>query len=574
MATTTTLRFRRSAAQLDALVKVEREIRATDRNRRPRYLREFSEAYPSYHSVLGASQLQQALATADILLVGDYHALASCQRFCARLIAGRSADGGRPLALGVEAVFARDQQILDEWLRGEIDEQELRERIRYDLDWQYDWTPFYELLQSARAHAAPVYALDCMPREDMRRISVRDRHAARKIAGIRARHPEAQIVVLFGESHLAPSHLPAELTSVLPRERVLTVLQNLDQLYWKAAGERKAPVEAVPVEENAICVFNATPLEKYESYRLYLERWRCERATPDDLAPVFYNLIDALLRFLGIDKYRAAGRSGEAIVDLLPEIYSRRSEQSFRKLLVCKGAQPREVDCTLEDLCEHGCCYVPALHAILAARLNMRRSAELASQFVLLACQGRLRVAQCARAAANEADLFYSRVLDEALLYLGSRLLYPARPPVREADYYSLYSEPPELVEYCSLYTYREYLEMIDFLLLHKDYELHRDQYGPAPRLIENALHYSGPRFAFVTRELGLMLGTELYDAYISGRLTRRTLRSLFRRPPQPAEAAKLYFGLVQRIASRGGCWWRNSPALPLPALACGSAAP
>lgn len=86
-------------------------------------------------------------------------------------------------------------------------------------------------------------------------------------------------------------------------------------------------------------------------------------------------------------------------------------------------------------------------------------------------------------------------------------------------------------------------------MLLHKDYELHREQYGPAPRLIASALQYSGSRFAFVTRELGLMFGSELYDAYISGQLTKRTLRSLFCRPQRSDEAAKIYFRLAQRVA-------------------------
>ena len=30
---------------------------------------------------------------------------------------------------------------------------ELRQRIRFDLDWGYDWTPFHELLVTARDHA-------------------------------------------------------------------------------------------------------------------------------------------------------------------------------------------------------------------------------------------------------------------------------------------------------------------------------------------------------------------------------------------------------------------------------------
>src|SRR5215469_14854815 len=63
----------------------------------------------------------------------------------------------------------------------------------------------------------------------------RDRHAADKIAEIRQKHPGAVILILFGESHLAPGHLPHTLEEKLPAERTLTVLQNVDALYWRAA---------------------------------------------------------------------------------------------------------------------------------------------------------------------------------------------------------------------------------------------------------------------------------------------------------------------------------------------------
>ena len=70
-----------------------------------------------------------------------------------RLIEQRALPGDRPVVLGVETIFARDQHILDEWWRREIDDSELRQRIRFDLDWGYDWTPFHELLVTARDHA-------------------------------------------------------------------------------------------------------------------------------------------------------------------------------------------------------------------------------------------------------------------------------------------------------------------------------------------------------------------------------------------------------------------------------------
>ena len=121
------------------------------------------------------------------------------------------------MVLGLETIFSRDQHILDEWWRREIDAEELRQRIRFDLDWGYDWAPFYELLVTAREHADAIYGLDCMPREDLRKIGARDRHAVHKLSEIRQRHPQAVMLVLFGESHLAPGHLPRVL-----REKVAT----------------------------------------------------------------------------------------------------------------------------------------------------------------------------------------------------------------------------------------------------------------------------------------------------------------------------------------------------------------
>ena len=67
-------------------------------------------------------------------------------------------------------------------------------------------------------------------------------------------------------------------------------------------------------------LFNATPLEKYESYRLFLDQWsRCDDSP--DFAPTFYNLIDSLARFLEINRYSPHnGTQPKFLVDMLPEV--------------------------------------------------------------------------------------------------------------------------------------------------------------------------------------------------------------------------------------------------------------
>lgn len=266
------IRKKWSSAQLDALAQLEREIRSADPLCRHRYLRDFNEAFTDYEKVLTPAEFEQAQLEADILLVGDYHSLPRSQAFAAELVRGLAGHAGRHVVLGVEALFSDDQSVIDDWQCRKIGEQEFRERVHYDVEWGYPWRPFYRLLDTAREAGVRIYGLDIRSRGDLRRIKTRDRHAAQRLAEIHAEHPEAALVALFGEAHLAPRHLPALVRSAIPRFRVLTILQNLDSLYWKAV-EEPGDARQVLVEKDVVCVFTATPMDKYESYRSCIERW-------------------------------------------------------------------------------------------------------------------------------------------------------------------------------------------------------------------------------------------------------------------------------------------------------------
>lgn len=553
MATNAALRLRRSAAQMHALAQVEREIRATDPKARCRYLRDFTDAFRSYQSVLTGPQLVDIVSHAEIILVGDYHALPASQHYAALLLQQLATTTGRPVVLGVEAILSRHQHVLEEWMRGEIDESELRERVRFDIDWGYDWQPYCELLRVARGCSQRIYGLDCTPRTDLRRILARDRHAASKIVEMRAQHPEAVIVVLFGESHLAPGHLPSLIHAAAPAQRVLTVLQNVDPLYWQAAGESREHVDAVLVRDDVVCVFNSTPLDKYESYRLCIDRWRRLGNTSPDLAPSLYNLIEALARFLNIDKYAPTARAQPRfLVDLLPEVLCRSTEEQLERLLARKALPAIEMSRILERIAVRGACLVPSVNAIFATSFQVEYGAEEAARFVHHACQGTLlQPADANEIQLTTEDRFYARVVCEALAYFGSRVLYPSRPAVREGDLYALYAQPRETIEEQTTNSYREYMEMIDFLVLHKDYETHQRHYRHFPDLLRIGLQYTEARFEFVTEKLGQMLGTELYDAYVSGSLAKRFLRSLFMRPLErrTGAARAAYYAAVRRLA-------------------------
>jgi len=549
MATTGILRSRRSAAQRHALASVEREIRSYDPAGARKYLRDFYDAYRSYESVLESAQVRDAIAQIDIALVADYHALPSSQRYLASLI--RSAEvHQRPVVLGVETIFSRDQHILDEWWRAEIDEAELRQRVRFDLDWGYDWAPFYDLLSAARECGTALYGLDCMPREDLRKIGARDRHAAGKIAEIRRRHPEALVLVLFGESHLAPRHLPAQLHSLLPEDRVLTVLQNVDALYWRAAGEKVDHVEAVRVADDVLCVFNATPLEKYENYRLYLNRWVRDQNGAPDLGPTVYNLIDGLVRFLEINLYSPHNTTQpRLLVDLMPEVYSRNSDALLRRLLSRKGFSVAQRRAMLRRVRERGSAYLAPLNAFYVRKFNMISATEDAARFLHHACRALPdRINGKAHEPRAPQDAFFAAVLEHALACFGSRILHPARPAFRDADLEELCELTCEDLEQQTALPYRDVVEALNFLWWHRQSGRSQRSHPAGPDWTR-ALAFTGRKWEYVTEQLGSLVGNDLYDAYIDGRIGAPALRRLFlAHLEEPGVASEAYANLNTRL--------------------------
>jgi hypothetical protein len=357
-----------------------------------------------------------------------------------------------------------------------------------------------------------------MPREDLRKIGARDSHAAVKIAEIRQRQPNAVVFVLFGESHMAPSHLPRAVRKHNADAKIMTVLQNVDALYWRAAGEQVDKVEAVRVKDDVVCMFNATPLEKYESYRLFLDQWsRCDDCP--DYAPTIYNLIDSLASFLEINRYSPHNSTQpKFLVDLLPEVYGGSMSQTFGRLILRKGLDAPELQNLMKRVEECGSAYLPQLNAFYVREFQMVHAAEDATRFLHQACQGlpqRANDHPSANAvlAAPEcaADRFYARVIEHAVAYFGTRVLHPSRST----------SVPQGTL-------------------------LSR---SACDKAAQSALRSEESKFEEAALELGERIGQEIYQAYLSGKVAPRGLRRLFlAHLHEPGMARKVCGAVISKL--------------------------
>ncbi len=288
--------------QRAAVRRIQNDIYELNASPTRKYIEEFNREFQTFQAVCDPAAILENALEADVIWLGDYHALERSQTYAAQIIRELAARGAS-LAVAVEPVFARSQKILDRWMSAEISEEEFLEGVRYHEEWGCDWNGYRTIFETARELRIPIYGADCHPRNDMRSIGRRDLGVARRIARLIAENPSRKLIVIFGESHLATKHLPGRTRAILEGKRIaardLIVLQNVDAIYWKVQESGFHGARAVSLGENAYCVFNATPIEKYESFRQYL--LRCiEEDSSGDWTLLAQTLMEIMRDFLAM----------------------------------------------------------------------------------------------------------------------------------------------------------------------------------------------------------------------------------------------------------------------------------
>ena len=135
-------------------------------------------------------------------------------------------------------------------------------------------------------------------------------------------------------------------------------------------------------------------------------------------------------------------------------------------------------------------------------------------------------------------------VFEHALAFFGSRILHPARPALRDADVAELFDVTREDLEHQTSLPFADAVEVLDFLVQHR--HTPPGEVAPAPA-------FTGHKYEYAVEQLGYLAGTDLYDAYIEGRLTTAALRKLFlTHIEEPGVARATYIQLRKRLRQRG----------------------
>ncbi|HEX8436174.1 ChaN family lipoprotein [Archangium sp.] len=504
--------FRRQKAQIARAIDGQS---AAFRAYEARYRRRTSE----YKRVLPASAVSQQVQAADVVYVGDYHTLPLAQETYQELVEGVR-EAGRRVVLALECVEGRHQAAVDAYLAGRLAERALLARLGHGAG-QGSGSGLRALLTYAKRHRLEVVGIDRRAQGE-RSLELRDAYAAERIARVARAEDRPRVLVLVGQYHVAPCHLPAQVERALGEGhglRGLVVYQNAEGVYWRLANEGKAGVaQAVELPDGSLCLMNASPVVCQQSFLDYLEAEAGDSPLRErSAAERFREMASLIGRLAGVP----VGRALDEV-----EVVTAADEDALVRIQQRGRFTQGELVQLRRHILSRESCYIPRARMAYLASLSLNHAAEEAAHFVRHCAVG-----DAMEAPRRASDAFYARCLEEALGFFGSKLVNPRRSCPGPGEWALRFAEARGVER-----------QIAAFVLAHKAAEVEvPDEAVKLLPLRKDRLFHG------VSHALGYLLGDALYRGFDGDQVARAELRALFRDPLEDPRAT--YFDWVRRLS-------------------------
>ncbi|MCA9521142.1 MAG: ChaN family lipoprotein [Myxococcales bacterium] len=526
----------------EELVEIQREIFQRNYERlleseidSPGQLKRYEATYnlgvQRYSELSTIDELARRARKADLVYVGDYHTLGVSQKTFVKLLR-RLRRPNKKLLIGLEFVEGRYQEEVDRYLAGRIKDTTFLKRIRYAERWPYDiWPNFKLIFEFAQKYEIPIRALDCDSRE-CNTLHGRDSYAGWRIAEAFSREPDAQMVVLFGELHIAPEHLPTVVAENLAKlgetREWFIVYQNCEEIYWSLVEKGlEQTEEVVEIDERRFCILNTPPIIVQQSYLNWLD-YDEDSLEHDNLLKNFNELIDVLIKFLRL----SSDTLQQAREEL--QVYGPGDTRFMRKLRKRHVYSEHHLEILRQQILEGESFFLPEANLVYLGNLSVNHAGEEATHFLKTVLSGYEGVQPM-------RDAFYTRIMHEAIGFFGSKIINHKRKSPNERYFRQIvrnFAHDPTIG--------RDELTVAVCVLMHKRWEQ-----GKNVRNFSKLFHQDDAIFNMVTHSLGYMLGDKLYYALLEGTITKGEIVDLFHESFEETNSAcATYFHLCQIVAN------------------------
>jgi len=396
-----------------------------------KYAVQFYNSLPKSYDKVDLQRLLDDMDHSAVCLFGDFHTLKQAQRGLLRLLRDyRLQHPERSIVLALEMFRTEDQPHLNAYAKGLISEEELLSKTAYVKNWGFPWDHYRGIIDFALENSIAFVGINTAAGGKDRMVK-RDAHAAQIIRRINARDPDALVICLIGEFHLADGHLPRQLAEVTSERfaanRVLRVVTNVDEYYFREPYHHSSPnSEYLHLKRNFYCILNTPPWIKWQSFVLWEELRSVEAMRVDDLD-------EEGLEYLSeesIDlEYRLATMI-KSLADFLKipiqsldlsrmTVYYQPDQETYDGMVEQYELSEEVMDIAVERTSLDGFYYIHDANAIVINEISLNNLAEIAGIYLFNSLNSKFY--------GKSVNPYYYRILEYAGGMIASKILNPRR---------------------------------------------------------------------------------------------------------------------------------------------------
>lgn len=487
------------------------------------YRKEYNKVFQSKWRACEREVFLQELAQKLIVFVSDFHALQQSQKAQLRLL--KSIPWSEPPVVAVEFVEHSQQKALDSFVAGQMSEKDFLAKVQWDNRWGFPWENYRAIFLWAQQNKTRMLALN-KGRSGVTSQSLkqRDHFAAEMIHKYRKQNPQTPIMVIYGDLHLAPNHLPllVEKKLNLKTEDYAVVLQNSEKIYFQMLQkEMDLHVDVIRLTKNYFCLQVVPPWVKWQNYLLYLESHGDVALYSEgevDFTDHVKKSVEILSKDLGLkinlDPIAVYTAADDDLWNKISQTFSGASRKLFEKKI--ERSEPF---------------FLPEVQIGFLGRPTVNQSAILAAQIL------HAELIQLRQTPLHFPEDFERWIWLEAITYFCSKLINPKRKTDTVSDIKNQLAkaQPKD-----------QGREALRLALFQKMDELMRLQGGKALR--RQARPKSLAVYAEAARLLGGMLGEKMYHAFRKGWIKKENLVSLIKKPITNESFPVFYFEFLELI--------------------------
>lgn len=226
----------------------------------------YKRFHTEYEQTTEEAVLEAALNT-DIIYVGDFHPLKQPKDTVLK-IARQLTEHDKKIIIAIEPIPSRKQSAVNAYITGGSP------TIPFNSGFYKPEELYGAITRFAKQHpqTAQLLAIGPALTEDGD-FTTSDKQMAVTIT--KTMRQNTTMLVFVGDHHTAPENLPAQTTKLSGKINPLIIYQNSTPIYWHLREKGPVP-EAVKLSNIESCLFNTTPMVKYQSHIDELEEHETE----------------------------------------------------------------------------------------------------------------------------------------------------------------------------------------------------------------------------------------------------------------------------------------------------------